>query len=138
MDEPLITIRYKLADGKRICIEVTIPVKELIEQSDRQIRSQRRQDRRYLVSADSIAEFDDITMTVPQEDFADLVIRMDRYNLLYTAMSKLSEVQQRRLRLRYNDGLTYRQIAEKEGVGFKTVARSVERALKTLRKSLIQ
>ena len=138
MDEPLVTIKYKLADGKRICMEVSIPVKELLEQSDRQIRSQRRQDRRYLVSADSIDELNDAAITVPQEDFADLVIRMDRYDTLNIAISHLSEVQRRRLRLRFFDGLTYRQIADIEGVGFKSVSRSIERALKTLGRSLVR
>ena len=40
MNNTLVTIKYKLANGKqRICIYVSIPVKELIEQSYRQIRS---------------------------------------------------------------------------------------------------
>ena len=38
----------KNALGGRICVEDSASVKELLEQSDRQIRSQRRQDRRYL------------------------------------------------------------------------------------------
>ena len=48
MDKPLVKIEYKTANGSRICVEVSTSVKELLEQSDRQIRSQRRQDRRYL------------------------------------------------------------------------------------------
>ena len=138
MDEPLVTIKYKLADGERICIDVSIPVKELLEQSDRQIRSQRRQDRRYLENADSIDKLDDHAMTGPQEDFADLLIRMDSYRQLYAAVDRLSEVQKRRLFMYYKMKMTYRQIADKEGVGFKTVSRSVERALKTLKKFLNQ
>ena len=48
MDKSLVTIEYKTANGSRICVEVSTSVKELLEQSDRQIQSQRRQDRRYL------------------------------------------------------------------------------------------
>ncbi|TEB07114.1 hypothetical protein Psch_00657 [Pelotomaculum schinkii] len=48
MDKPLVTISYKLANGSQISVEVSTAVKELLEQSDRQIRSQRRQDRRHL------------------------------------------------------------------------------------------
>ena len=48
MDKPFVTITYKLANGSQICVEVSTSVKELLEQSDRQIRSQRRQDRRHL------------------------------------------------------------------------------------------
>ena len=48
MDKPLVKISYKLANGSQICVEVSTSVQELLEQSDRQIRSQRRQDRRHL------------------------------------------------------------------------------------------
>ena len=41
------SIIYKLANGKRVCLNVSIEVKELLEQSDRQTRSQRRQDKAY-------------------------------------------------------------------------------------------
>ena len=54
MDKPLVTINYKTADGKQICVEVSTAVKELLEQSDRQIRSQGRKDRRYLDYAEYI------------------------------------------------------------------------------------
>lgn len=31
MDKPLVTIKYKTADGKQICVEVSTAVKELLE-----------------------------------------------------------------------------------------------------------
>ena len=85
MDKPLVTIEYKTADGSRICVEVSTSVKELLEQSDRQIRSQRRQDRRYLDYMDFIEGLTDTTMIHPQADAADLVIRMESYRQLYSA-----------------------------------------------------
>lgn len=39
MDSRFVTIKYKTADGRQICVEVSTAVKELLEQSDRQIRS---------------------------------------------------------------------------------------------------
>lgn len=42
----LIAIEYKINSTSRITIEVSEEVKEVIEQTDRTIRSQRRQDRR--------------------------------------------------------------------------------------------
>ena len=136
MDEPGIAITYRLANGKRICIEVSIPVKELLEQSDRQIRSQRRQDRRYLVSAYSIAGFDDETIVVPQEDIADLIIRMDSYRQLYVAVDKLSGKQKRRLHLRFSQTQTYRQIADADGVSHKAVEDTISRSFKKLKEIL--
>ena len=132
MDVPLTEIVYKLANGKRIRLEVSIEVKELLEQFDRQIRSQSRQDRR--CHTEYVDGLTDTTTVLPQEDFADLVYRRDIYQRLYTAVAELSEVQRRRLYMYYFGGQTYRQIAELEGVGFKTVARTITRAIEALKK----
>jgi len=132
MDKPSVEIWYKLANGKRICLEVSIEVKELLEQSDRQIRSQRRQDRR--CHTEYVEGLMDTTTVLPQEDFADLVHRRDSYQRLYAAVAELSEVQRRRLLMYYLGGLSYRQIAELECVGFKTVARTIKRAIEELKK----
>ena len=133
MDKPKMGIIYKLADGKQIRLDVSEEVKSLLEQTDRQIRSQGRQDRRHLDFVGSVNELDTL-LTQPQEDTESLVIKMGDYEWLYTAIEKLPEVQRRRLHLYFFEGLTYRRIAELEGVGFVTVSRSVERALDTLRK----
>jgi len=131
MDEPLVKIWYRLADGKRICLDVSIEVKELIEQTDRQIRSQRRQDRRR--HTEYVEGLTDTATILPQEDIADLLNRMDAYERLYAAIEKLSDAQRRRIILYYFRGFTYRRIAEREGVGHMAVARSVGLALKKLR-----
>jgi hypothetical protein len=76
MDKPLVAITYKTVSGSKICVEVSTPVKELLEQSDRQIRSQRRQDRGHLDYVDFIDDLSDAAMNYPQADAADLVISM--------------------------------------------------------------
>jgi len=65
MDKPLVGIIYKLADGKRNPIDVPIAVKEAIEEFDRQIRSQKRKDRRYLDFVENMDELDTLPM-LPQ------------------------------------------------------------------------
>ena len=107
MDKPLVTIKYKTANGNEICVEVSTPVKELLEQSDRQIRTQRRQDRRHLDYVDFIDGLTDTAMMNPQEDIADLVIRMESYKQLYTAINQLSEIQRRNINA-YQKGKTGR------------------------------
>ena len=94
MDKPTVGIVYKLANGKQISIDVSIEVKELLEQTDKQIRSQGRQDRRRLIFVESVDELESVH-TQPQEDIANFVNRMDSYKLLYTVIDKLSEVQRR-------------------------------------------
>lgn len=138
MDKLLITIKYKTADGKQICVEVSTAVKELLEQSDRQIRSQGRQDRRYLDKEEYIDGLTDTTTVNPHDDLADLVIRMDRHNQLYAAIAALSEIQRRRLLLYYFAGLSYRQIGEIERVNHKSAARSITQAVEKLRKIITE
>ena len=133
MDKSLVTIKYKTADGKQICVEVSTAVKELLEQSDRQIRSQGRKDRRYLDYAEYIDGVTNATMATPQEDVADLLIKMELVKQLHAAMDKLTETQRRRLILYYYHGLTYRRIAEIEKVDHKAVITSVARAIQILK-----
>lgn len=136
MDKPFVTITYKLANGSQICIEVSNEVKELLEQSERQIRTQKRQDRRHLDYMDFIDGLSDAAIMNPQSDITDLIIKMENYRRLYAAMNQLSEVQQRRLLLHFVDNLTYRQIGDLEGINQGTVYRSIKRAIKQLHKLL--
>ena len=137
-NKPFVTITYKTANGIKICVEVSTSVKRLIEQSDRKFKSQRRQDRRHLSKEEYIDGLTDTTTVCPQEDFADLIIRMDRNKQLYSAIETLSEIQRRRLFLYYFAELSYRQIGRMEGVNHKSVIRSVEQALKKLRNHFIK
>lgn len=133
MDKPLVKIVYKTANGSRICVEVSTSVKELLEQSDRQIRSQRRQDRRYLDFTPLTDEVLEISLLGVYEDTADLLERMECNARLHKAIGKLTEVQRRRLNLYYFEGLTYSQIAKLEGVSHRAVIYSIEQALKQLK-----
>jgi len=134
MDKAFVTIKYITADGKRIDVKVSVAVRDLLAQTDRKIRSQGRQDRRYLDKGEYIDGLTDTAIVCPGEDIADLVCRMDSYERLYTQIEKLPEVQRRRLRLYYNDELTCRQIAELENVHHTTISRSLKSAIAFLRK----
>ena len=134
MDKPLVMITYKLANGSQISVEVSTSVQELLEQSDRQIRSQRRQDRRHLDFMVSTDGNSDSPLLPTYEDTADLLERMERDTRLHKAIGKLTEVQQRRLRLYYFGGLTYSEIARLEGVYYRSVIDSINQAIKRLGK----
>ena len=136
MENPSVTITYKLANGKRISIEVSASVKEALEETDRKIRSQRRQDRRHIDFVEYIDELSDPAMINPQSDPADLVIRMESYIQLYAAIDKLSEVQRRRLLLYLKHNLTYQQIADLEGVNKSAIGQSIKRSIEQLYKLL--
>jgi RNA polymerase sigma factor (sigma-70 family) len=134
LDKSLVTITYKTASGSKIRVEVSTPVKELLEQSDRQIRSQRRQDRRHLDFA-AQADEDLLESLLPAyKDTADLLEIIERDTRLHKAIGQLTEIQRRRLYLHFFEGLSYRQIAELEGVTHRTVISTIENSLNRLRK----
>ena len=138
MDKPLVTKVFKLANGRRIRLEMPGDVWELLEQSTRQIRSQRRQDRRYLIYTNSIDEIEDDSIATAQEDVADLLIKMDRRRQLHAAMDELPTALRRMVYLYYYCGLTHREIAHSENVHHSTVSRSLKLALEMLKKRLTE
>ncbi len=64
----------------------------------------------------------------------DFTMAMVMKTLLQSAFDRLSEVQKRRLLLRYKYELTERQIAEVEGVSHQSVHESIESALDEMKK----
>lgn len=70
------------------------------------------------------------------ESVEETVLRSIEYEHLHRAISKLPETQRRRLVLYYFEGLSYEQIAKKEGCKYQTVQESVYAALKKLKKLL--
>lgn len=62
------------------------------------------------------------------ESVEDAVIRKLEYERLYQEISQLSDTQRRRLILYHFKGLTYQQIAKREGCTFQAVAKSVTAA----------
>ena len=77
MEQTLVTVEYKPVNGKRISVEVSPEVKEALEETDRKLRSQGRQDRRHLDLREYIDGVSDTTDIYPQEDIADLVVMTD-------------------------------------------------------------
>ncbi len=70
------------------------------------------------------------------ESVEETVFRNLRYEALHKAMEQLPETQRRRLVLYYFKGLTYAQIADKEGCTFQAVGKSITAAEKRLKKIL--
>jgi len=134
MKELLLVEKYKTADKEHIYVEISTSVQELLTQTDRKMRSQRRQDRRH--HTEYIEGFSDFTIFIPQESIVDLIIKTDNYQKLYSGINKLSQIQRRRIILYYFHGLTYCQVAEFENVSYVAVMKSIAQAIKKLRKIL--
>lgn len=70
------------------------------------------------------------------ESAEDEAMRKILYDNLYKAISRLPDIQKRRLVLYYFVGLTYEQIAELENCSFQSIAKSINTAEKKLKKFL--
>ncbi len=90
-------------------------------------------DRHYEQSELTEAALYDRSVDEP-EGVEDIVLRGLQYEALHNAVAELPETQRRRLMLYYFSGLTYEQIAEKEGCSHPAVLKSVKLALETLKK----
>lgn len=66
----------------------------------------------------------------------DTVLRNIEYEQLYKAISMLTETQQRRLKLYYFQGLTYKRIAEMDRCSTSAVVSSISAAIENIRKIL--
>lgn len=72
----------------------------------------------------------------PQDPVEDEIERLADKERLLNAMNSLNELQRKRLYDYYFKGLTYRQIAAEEHVGYKNIRESVESAIKKIKKYL--
>ena len=69
--------------------------------------------------------------------FEDQVDDADEVALIRRFLDTLPETQQRRVRMYFDDGFTYEQIAVLEGVHYFAVWKSIDSAIKKLRNLLI-
>lgn len=118
----------KFTDGQGIeqITELDIEVYNVIHNSQKGISSQSRKDRRYgLCSFDeSIGDADVVDETEQTEELLKKV---------WAHIEELTDVQQRRLRLYFEEKKTLEQIAEIEGVGWRRIQKSIDLALNYLR-----
>lgn len=67
------------------------------------------------------------------ESLEDMVIRQMELEILQKAMQSLTKVQKERLHLYFFEGMTIREIAEKQGVNRNAVWKSIQGILEQLR-----
>lgn len=112
--------------GQGQTIEIDKEVYEALNDSQKSVHSQIRQDRRYgLLSFDE--NIGESGMIYECERTDELIQKVLEH------MENLTEVQRRRLSLYYGKNMTLKQIAKKEGVTCTSVRESIQVALSLLR-----
>ena len=132
------TIEYKINSTQKIMVDVSSDVNEVLEQTDRTVRSQRRQDRRRIDFTPMTDEFLELSLKTSSEDTATIYEKIEQNEKLYSAIEQLSEIQKRRVYLHYFCGKTQREIAKMENVHGSAVGRALISARKQLKRILEQ
>lgn len=137
-DHPHYFVSIRGKQYLRECIEISRELFELLDKFE-------LEDLSFLNEVDNHYEHSELTETslnarsaVHSETLEDIVEKNIQQQNLHKAISQLPNVQRRRLVMYYFEGLTYAQIAEKEGCIFQAVAKSISAAKKNLREKLIQ
>ena len=126
---------YKDAIGETEYTYVTKEVYEALTETFRkEAHAQEMRDLRHITKEGyTEGETEDLAFD-SGESLEDMVIRQMELDTLQKAMQSLTEVQRERLHLYFFEGLTYRQIAEKKGIGEKNVRESITGAIKKIKK----
>lgn len=72
------------------------------------------------------------------ESVEEIVARNIQNEKLHKAISQLPELQQRRVRMYFFEGMTYEEIASREHCKHSAIVKSVKTALKKLKKILVE
>lgn len=125
---------YKNAIGETEYTYVTKEVYEALTETFRkEAHAQEMRDLRHITKEGyTEGETEDLAFE-SGESLEDMVIRQMEMETLQKAMQSLTEVQRERLHLYFFEGLTYRQIAEKKGIGEKNVRESITGAIKKIK-----
>lgn len=129
-------LRFRDGEGALQDLEIS---EELYQQFDRfeldDLSYLNVVDRHYEQSEQTEASINARAFSTP-ESLEDEVMGKMESEFLHRAIAELSEVQRRRLILYYFEGLTYEQIAQREGCTISPVKNSIDRALEKLEKIL--
>ena len=133
-DNPHFYVSFKDGQGVQICMEIDKALFDLLDRFE-------LDDLSFLNEWDRHIEHSKLTeATLHARAVADMesveiaAYKSMRYEKLHRAIATLPDMQRRRLVMYYFDGLTYEEIAAKEGCTHPAVIKSVKTALSNIKK----
>jgi len=128
---------YKSVNEKTTEIEVSSAVADLLADFEREEKNAERNERRHNnASIDAMYEETGWEPTDTTVDIESDYIAKEKEESLLTAVARLSEKQQRLIRLYYYEEKTFREISKIMNVHFSCVQRQLETIHKKLKKLL--
>ena len=135
-NEPHFFIQFRDGAGTEHCLEIEKPLYDLFDDYE-------LDDLSYLNEVDNHYEHSELTeatlrkrAVVRPEDVEAVVLAQMERAQLHIAISRLPEIQRRRLTLYYYGELTHQQIADIEGCAREVVTKSIKKAICNLKKLL--
>ena len=135
-NEPHYFIQFKDGAGIEHCLEIEKPLFDLFDQFE-------LDDLSYMNEVDNHYEHSELTeaslrkrAVVRPEDVEAVVLGQMDSEQLHIAISRLPEIQRRRLTLYYYGGLTHQQIADIEGCAREVITKSIMKAIRNLKNFL--
>ena len=135
-NEPHFFIQFRDGAGTEHCLEIEKPLYDLFDEYE-------LDDLSYLNEVDNHYEHSELTeatlrkrAVVRPEDVEAVVLAQMERAQLHIAISRLPEIQRRRLTLYYYGELTHQQIADIEGCAREVVTKSIKKAIRNLKNFL--
>lgn len=133
-EEPHYYVSFQDSQGIQICIEIGKVLYDTLDQFELNDLSVLNEMDNHFEQSELTEESLSKRATVQQEPLDELVFERLQHQKLHKAISKLPELQRRRLVLYYFGGYTYEQIARMEGCSKVAVKYAINKAIDTLKK----
>ena len=133
-EEPHYYVSFPDSQGVQICIEINKVLFDTLNQFELNDLSVLNEMDNHFEQSELTEESLSKRATVQQEPIDELVFERLQHQKLHKAISKLPELQRRRLVLYYFGGYTYEQIARLEGCSKVAVKYTIDKAIDTLKK----
>ena len=135
-EEPHYYVSFPDSQGIQICMEISKVLFDTLDQFELNDLSALNEMDNHFEQSELTEESLSKRATVQQEPLDELVFERLQHQKLHKAISKLPELQRRRLVLYYFGGYTYEQIARIEGCSKVAVKYTIDKAIDTLKKFL--
>lgn len=133
-EEPHYYVSFTDSQGVQICMEISKVLFDTLDQFELNDLSALNEMDNHFEQSELTEESLSKRATVQQEPLDELVFERLQHQKLHKAISKLPELQRRRLVMYYFGGYTYEQIARMEGCSKVAVKYTIDKAIDTLKK----
>lgn len=133
-EEPHYYVSFPDSQGIQICMEIGKVLYDTLDQFELNDLSMLNEMDNHFEQSELTEESLSKRAAVQQESLDELVFERLQHQKLHKAISKLPELQRRRLVLYYFGGYTYEQIARLEGCSKVAVKYTIDKAIDTLKK----